>query len=184
MTFPAEGTDRQVRVDTFDRRGVERAVGLRRYLSEGDGLGRQRLLDPVSFRLRAFARRVSLRAQLGAHLARQARDRPQAEDEGRIALVRACRARAVAAHERVLRLRAGAVGPTLRVAAEASEGVGTARRPQMDATQRGRVAIALRSASTAPTVSGRNDTNSSPPTTKSVSIPSTSGQGVSGGVAC
>src|SRR5262245_56192245 len=52
-----------------------------------------------------------------------------------IPLIRARRALAVAEEEPVLRLRAGAVGSSLRVTAEARERVGAARATRMDATQ-------------------------------------------------
>ena len=57
----------------------------------------------------------------------------------RIALVRARGALAVAAQERVLRLRARAVGSAFRVAAEAAESVGAAGEPVLDASQARRV---------------------------------------------
>ena len=66
----------------------------------------------------------------------------------RVALIGAAGALAVAAEEGVLRLRAGAVGPALRVTAEAAEGVGTAGQPALDASQLRRVAdrLAIRAA--------------------------------------
>src|SRR5437763_4242541 len=69
-----------------------------------------------------------------------------------VALIGAGRPRAVATHERVLRLRAGTVGPALRVTAEASERVGSARASLVNATRVRRVvrrAALLRAASPA-----------------------------------
>jgi hypothetical protein len=53
------------------------------------------------FHPRPLARGVALRAQLGAHLARQARDGSQPEDVRRIALIRTAKGVAVPAHEGV-----------------------------------------------------------------------------------
>src|SRR5262249_36343219 len=143
MALPAERTDRQVRIDAVDTTGVECPLGSGRDAAERDGLGGERLLDPVSLRLGALADRVRLRAQLGAHLARQASNRAEPEDVRRIALIRASGPLAVPSHEGVLRLRAGSIGAALRVTAEARERVGTSRRAEMDATQPGRVADRL-----------------------------------------
>src|SRR5207253_5329060 len=84
-----------------------------------------------------------LRLQLGAHLAREARNRTETEEMGGIALVRAADPLAVAPQERILRLRAGAIEPALRMAAETSEGVGPPGRPAMDATEPRRVVDGL-----------------------------------------
>src|SRR5439155_16394850 len=102
-------------------------------------LGGEGLLHAASFRSRPLASARRLRLQLGAHLAREARDWTETEEMRRIALIRADGALAVAPQEGILRLRAGAVGPALRVAAEASEGIGPPCRPLVDATQARRV---------------------------------------------
>src|SRR5262249_5094762 len=133
VTLPAERTNDQVGVDALDAAVVDGAVGLGRDVSEPDTFRRERLLDPVTFHLCPRARGVGLPPQLGAHLACQARDRPEAEDLRGVALVRAAGLRTVSAHERVLRLRAGAVGSSLRVTAEAAERIGPAGRAQVDA---------------------------------------------------
>src|SRR5262249_60975795 len=128
------------RIDAFDATVVECSVGTGCDAAERDGLGGERLLDPASLRLGSLADRVRLRAQLGAHLARQAGNRAETENVRRIALIRTSGPLAVPSHERVLRLRAGSIPAALRVTAEASERVGTSRRAEMDATQPGRVA--------------------------------------------
>ena len=127
-------------------------------MTERDRLGDERLLDLVSLGLRALACGIHLGTQVGAHLARQAGDRTESEHGWGIALVRAGRALAVAAHERVLRLGARAVGSALRVTAEAPEGVGTAGRALLDATQPGRVVGSLAvGAAAAPPVLGTEE---------------------------
>src|SRR5438067_6439039 len=60
-----------------------------------------------------------------------------------IALICAAGPLAVAPQEGILRLRAGAIEPALRMAAEASEGVGPPGRPSMDATEPRRVVDGL-----------------------------------------
>src|SRR5215475_5531192 len=139
MALPAERTNGQIRIDPVDRAGIQRAVGFGHDAAERDGLGGEWLLDPASFRFCTLACGVRLGMQLGAHLACQAGDRTQAEDVRRIALIGASNPFAVASHERVLRLRAGAVGAALRVTAEAAERVGTSGSSEVDATQSGRV---------------------------------------------
>ena len=129
MALPAERTDRQIRVDALDAAGVERAVGLGGDAAERDALGGQRLLDAAPFRLARSRARVAASACSSALISRARHgDRTEAEDVRRDCADPRCRALAVAAQERVLRLRAGAVGSALRVTAEAAEGVGSARR--------------------------------------------------------
>ena len=135
VSLPAEGPDGQIAIDALDAAGVEGAVGLGGDAAEGDALGRQVALDAAAFRTGARARRGRLGAELGAHLARQRRDRTDAEEMRRIALVRARDPLAVAAEERVLGLRPGAVGSALRVTAEAPERVGAARGAAMHPPQ-------------------------------------------------
>src|SRR5206468_1685115 len=72
---------------------------------------------------------------LAAHLARETGNRTQTEEMRGIALIRAGGPLTVAPEERILRLRAGAVGPALRMTAEAGEGVGSPGQTAMDATQ-------------------------------------------------
>jgi len=76
-----------------------------------------------------------LRLQGGAHLAGQALDRTEAEHVRRVPRVGTARALAVAAQERDLGLRPGAVGSALGVAAEAPERVGAPGRAALHATQ-------------------------------------------------
>ena len=140
MALPSERTNRQIGIDPFDRTGVERAVGLGRDAAERDALRGQRLLDGTLFGLGSGAGGVRLGAQLGAHLPRQTGDRPEPEHLRGIALIGGARPLAVAAHERVLRLRPGAVGSALRVAAEACECVGPSGRAQVHTAQARRVA--------------------------------------------
>src|SRR5262249_40453948 len=135
MALPAERTDRQIRIDTLDTPGVHGPVWPGRDPADRAGFGVQRCLDPVSFCLGPLADCVRLGAQLATHLARQAGNRAETEDVRWIALIRASGSLTVPAHERVLRLRAGSIGAALRVTAEASEGVGTSRSSEMDATQ-------------------------------------------------
>src|SRR5439155_24567716 len=115
------------------RAGVERAVRSGDDPTERDALGSERLLDPVSFRSGALGGGRCLGVQLGAHLAGEERHRTHAEEVRRIALIRAARPLAVAPQERVLRLRAGAVGPALGMTAEAAEGIRPSGKPLMDA---------------------------------------------------
>src|SRR5207247_9774256 len=110
-------------------------VGVGADAAERDTLRDERLLHAVSLRPRALAGACRLGLQLGAHLAREAGDRTEAEEMRRIALIRAAGTLAVAAHERVLRWRAGAVDAALRMAAEAPEGVRPSGRAQVDATE-------------------------------------------------
>src|SRR5262249_61947434 len=117
------------------RTGVDVAVRVGGDVTERDALGGEGLLHRVSVGLRPLARLRRLLLELRAHLARQARDRTEAEKMRGVPLVRGAGPLAVAAQERVLRLRAGAVDPALRMAAEAAEGVGAARRSLMDATR-------------------------------------------------
>src|SRR5262249_22661886 len=141
MALPAERTDREVRIDAFDGPGVQRPVRFCRDAPEGDALAGQRLLDPASLRLRPCARGVGLGVQLGAHLARQTGVRTEPEPLGRIALIGSAGLLAVAAHEGVLRLRAGSVGSALRVTAEASERIWPSGRAEVDAAQPGHVGV-------------------------------------------
>src|SRR5262249_12613449 len=122
--------------------------------TERDALAGQRLLDPVSLRLRPRACSVGLGVQLTAHLARQTGDRTEPEHLGRIALIRSGGLLAIAAHEGVLRLRAGPVGSALRVTAEASERIRPSGRAEVDAAQPGHVGVrpALLRPSVAPAV--------------------------------
>jgi len=73
--------------------------------------------------------------EIRGHLARQQRDRSQAQEVRGVALMAAAGPLAIAEEERVLRLRAGAVGPTLRVTAEAPESVGAAGRTSVNAAE-------------------------------------------------
>ena len=93
MALPAKRTDRQVRIDAFDGAGVHRAVGVGADAAERDALRDERLLHAVSLRPRALACARRLGLQLGAHLAREAGDRTEAEEMGSIALIRAARHR-------------------------------------------------------------------------------------------
>jgi len=88
--------------------------------------------DITAIDLRLCPGRVGLLVQIRAHLARETGDGTETEDDGRVPLVGPLCALAVAAHERVLRLRAGSVGPALRVTAETRERVGAACFPAMD----------------------------------------------------
>src|SRR2546428_10186459 len=135
MPFPAKWTDRQIRVDPSHRAVAERAVRPGGDATERDALGDERLLDPVPVRLRSLANARRLRLQLAAHLTREAGNRTQTEEVRGIALIRAAGPFTVAPEERILRLRAGSVGPALRMAAEAGEGVGSPGQASMDALQ-------------------------------------------------
>src|SRR5581483_2945565 len=143
VALPAEGAHRQVAIDALDRAIVERAVRRGDDAAEGDALRRQALLDRLVGRASAIARAVGLAAELRAHLAREERDRTEAEEMRRVALIGHRAALAVAAEERVLRLRARAVRSALRVAAEAAERIGPAGRAPVHALQLRRVADRL-----------------------------------------
>src|SRR5207247_9743510 len=127
MSLPAKWTDRQIRVDTFHRTVVERTVRPGSDATERDALAGERLLDPVPLRLRSLANARRLCLQLAAHLARETGNRTQTEEMRGIALIRAAGPLTVAPEERILRLRAGSVGPALRMAAEAGAGLGSPR---------------------------------------------------------
>src|SRR5436190_3018162 len=135
MSLPAKWTDRQIRVDTFHRAVVERTVRPGGDATERDALGAERLLDPVALRFRALANARRLCLQLATHLARETGNRTQTEEMRGIALIRAAGPFTVAPEERILRLRAGSVGPALRMTAEACEGIGSPGQTAMDAMQ-------------------------------------------------
>src|SRR4029077_13250647 len=139
VPLPAERTDGQIPVDAFHPTVVDRPVGVGGDMTEPDALGRERLLDPAPFRLCPLASACGLLLQLSAHLAREAGDRADTEEMRGVPLVRTGGPLAVAPHERVLRLRARTVGPALRMAAEASEGIRSSRQTLVDATQPRRV---------------------------------------------
>src|SRR5439155_24328598 len=73
--------------------------------------------------------------QMATHLARGTGSRTATEEMWGIALIRAAGPLAVPPEECVLRLRAGSVGPALRMTAEACEGIGSPGQTLMDATQ-------------------------------------------------
>jgi len=133
MTFPAKRANRQIVIDAFDAAIVHGAVARDGGAAERDALRRQRLHDATAVRLRAIARRRYFALQLGAHLAREQRDRSQPEQVRRISLVCSDDAFAVAAQERILCLRARPVGPALRMAAEAAERIRASSGAEMDA---------------------------------------------------
>src|SRR5262245_4893847 len=140
MTLPAEGTHDQVGGDALHGARVEGAVRLRRDPTERHTLGRERFLDALTLRLRLRLRLGRGRLQCGAHLARETRDRTNAEHLRRVALVCTDDPLAIPTEERVLRLRTRAVGAALRMAAEAGERVRATRCTTLDAMQLGCVA--------------------------------------------
>src|SRR3989442_10090675 len=125
MPLPAKWTERQIRVDTFHRTVVERAVRPGSDPTERDALGGEHLLDPAPLRFRSLANACRLCLQLAAHLARETGNRTETEASRGIALIRADGPLPVAPEERVLRLRARSVGPALGMTAEACEGIGS-----------------------------------------------------------
>src|SRR5262245_25704958 len=148
MSLPTERPNRQIRIDTFHFSVVDAAVRGGADAAERDAFRGQRLLDAVSRRLCPPGCVLQLCMELGAHLAGERGDRPESEQVRSVALIRGAGVFTVTAEEGVLRLCAGAIGPALRVAAEAPKCIGPSGLTLVDAAELRRVVdrLAVRAA--------------------------------------
>ena len=142
VPLPAERLDHQIGIDADHVARVHLPIGVRQDPPERHAVCAQIDLHRLAELRRLGPRLIALEPEHQRHLRAERLHQPAALERGCVPLVGARVPIAVAAHQRILRVRSGAVRPAHRVTAGAGERIQPAAHPVVYAPQRHEVTIA------------------------------------------